>query len=237
VARAPRVASAPVRSEPVLLVHGLGSSFDHGWREPGWVDLLTDAGKTVLSVDLLGHGTADKPYDPEAYADLEKCVAAVLPDEPVDAVGFSLGGQLLLRLAAADPKRFGKLVVIGVGANLFRDQGEEIAGLADAFEKGPGEDDVHSRVFVRFAEGAGNDTKALAACLRRPVTPLTPADLAGVTLPVLVVMGDKDFAGPPTPLVEALPDARLVTLPGIDHFRSAAAFHCIDATLAFLEAT
>ena len=225
-----------MRNEPVLLVHGLASSFDHGWREPGWVDLLADAGKTVLSVDLLGHGSAAKPHDPEAYVDLENCVSAALPDEPVDAVGFSLGGQLLLRLAAADPKRFGKLVVIGVGANLFRDQDEQIAALADAFDHGAGDEDVYSQVFVRFAEGAGNDTKALAACLRRPLVRLSPEELAGVTVPVLVIMGERDFAGPADPLVDALPDARLVKLPGIDHFRSASDFHTIDATLEFLEA-
>jgi pimeloyl-ACP methyl ester carboxylesterase len=225
-----------VRTEPVLLVHGLGSSFDHGWRQPGWTDLLADVGRTVIPVDLLGHGTTDKPHDPDAYADLESCVTAVLPDGPVDAVGFSLGAQLLLRLAAADPTRFGKLVVIGVGANLFREEEQYVAALADAFENGAGEDDVHSQLFVRFAEGAGNDTKALAACLRRAWPRFTKDELAGATLPVLVIMGDKDFAGPPDPLVDALPDARLVTLPGIDHFRAVSDFHCIDATLQFLEA-
>ena len=236
MARPPRIASSPVRTESVLLVHGLGSSFDHGWRQPGWVDLLTDAGKTVLPVDLLGHGGAPKPHDPEDYADLEQCVSAALPDEPVDAVGFSLGAQLLLRLAARDPKRFGKLVVIGVGSNLFRDQDDQIAALADAFEKGPSDEDVYSQVFVRFAQGAGNDGRALAACLRRPVKKFTPDELAGVTVPVLVVLGDRDFAGPAEPLIDALPDARLVTVPGVDHFRSASDFHTIDATLEFLEA-
>jgi pimeloyl-ACP methyl ester carboxylesterase len=225
-----------VRTQPILMVHGLGSSFEHGWREPGWVDLLSDSGRAVIPVDLLGHGNADKPHDPAAYEDLESCVRAVLPDEPVDAVGFSLGGQLLLRIAAADPARFGKLVVIGVGSNLFRDDAQYVAALADAFENGAGEDDVASQLFVRFAEGAGNDTKALAACLRRPWPRFTKEELAGVTAPVLVIMGDRDFAGPPDPLVDALPDARLVTLPGIDHFRSSSDFHSIDATLEFLEA-
>ena len=226
-----------MRREPVVLVHGLGSSFDHGWRDAGWVDLLTDAGKTVIPVDLLGHGKAPKPHDPEAYTNLEDSVSAALPDEPVDGVGFSLGAQLLLRLAAADPKRFGKLVVIGVGANLFREEDERVAALADAFEHGASDEDVYSQVFVRFAEGAGNDTKALAACLRRPWEPLTKEQLSGVTVPVLVIMGDRDFAGPPDPLVDALPDARVVKIPGVDHFRSASDFHSIDATLEFLEAT
>jgi pimeloyl-ACP methyl ester carboxylesterase len=156
-------------------------------------------------------------------------------DEPVDAVGFSLGAMLLLRLAIEDPSRFGKLVLIGVGANAFRTEDSE--ALIKAFEGEAADDDVTAQLFVRFAEGAGNDPKALAACLRRPWPPLTTDDLAKVTIPVLVIMGDRDFAGPPDPLVEALPDARFVTLPGIDHFRSIREFRCIDAALDFLEAT
>ena len=55
----------------VLLVHGFGTSFEATWRNNGWVDLLGEAGRTVVGVDLLGHGTADKPVNPEAYRDLE----------------------------------------------------------------------------------------------------------------------------------------------------------------------
>ena len=80
----------------VVLVHGLGSSFEHGWRAPGWIDLLGDAGRPVIPVDILGHGGAEAPHEPAAYADLEQSVIAALPDEPVDAIGFSLGAQLLL---------------------------------------------------------------------------------------------------------------------------------------------
>ncbi|MBW8827332.1 MAG: alpha/beta fold hydrolase, partial [Acidobacteria bacterium] len=56
---------------PVLLVHGLASSFELNWREFGWVDLLADAGREVIGVDLLGHGTAPKPHDADEYRRLE----------------------------------------------------------------------------------------------------------------------------------------------------------------------
>jgi hypothetical protein len=36
--------------------------------------------------------------------------------------------------------------------------------------------------------------------------------------------------------VEALPDARLVTLKGVDHFATPESFAFIDATLEFLDA-
>ena len=38
------------------------------------------------------------------------------------------------------------------------------------------------------------------------------------------------------PLVEALPDAQLVVLRGVDHFRTPSEFDCIDAALEFVEA-
>jgi pimeloyl-ACP methyl ester carboxylesterase len=221
-------------AESVVLVHGLGSSFEHGWRAAAWIDLLEDAGRGVIPVDILGHGGSEKPHDPAAYADLESSVAAVLPDEAVDAIGFSLGAQLLLRLAAADSTRFRRLVVIGVGANLFRNDGTE--RLAEAFERGVDPDDVAARVFVSVAAQAGNDPLAMAACLRRPTSLFTPDELSRVQCPVLVILGDCDFAGPAEPLMSALPDSQLVTLRGVDHFQSPRDFACIDAALEFIGA-
>lgn len=226
-----------MRTEPVVLVHGFASSFDRNWRETGWVDLLRDVGREVIPVDLLGHGTADKPHDPEAYADLDAAVIDALPaDGTVDAVGFSLGAQLLLAVASRMPERFGKIVVGGVGANLFQSGDPEV--VARAVETGEADDDAPgiARAFVTFAAGIGNDPKALAACLRRPSKRVTPEQLAAVTCPVLVVLGDKDFAGPPDPLVDALPDAKLVTLRNADHFGTPKDFRFLDAALEFLEA-
>src|SRR5258705_2778978 len=115
------VYGAPVRTEPVVLVHGWGGSFRRTWQEPGWEALLNDAGRRVIGVDLLGHGTAPMPHEPEAYADLTTAVTSAVGDERFDAVGFSLGAMTLLELACRAPERFGRLVVAGVGANGFRD--------------------------------------------------------------------------------------------------------------------
>ena len=223
-----------MRDQPVVLVHGLGSSFEHGWRSAGWVDLLDDAGRKVIPVDLLGHGTADAPHDPAAYAHLDAAVEAALPDGTVDAIGFSLGAQLLLRVASRTPERFGRLVVIGVGENMFRR--DETSTLAAAFEHGNDPDALTARLFVQLAHSAGNAPLAIAACLRRESEPFTADDAAKVTCPTLVIIGDRDFAGPPEPLVEALPDAQLVMLRGVDHFRAPSEFDCIDAALEFVEA-
>jgi pimeloyl-ACP methyl ester carboxylesterase len=222
------------RENPVMLVHGLGSSFEHGWRAPGWIDLLADAGRPVIAIDILGHGSAPAPHDPSAYAGIEQSITNLLGDEPVDAIGFSLGAQLLLRVAAAQPERFGRLVLIGVGANLFRDDGTE--ALATAFERGNDPEDLTARLFVQLAQSAGNDPLAMAAVLRRERAPFTVEEVGRITCPTLVIIGDKDLAWPPDPLVDALPDAQLVVLPGVDHFRVTSEFSCIDAALEFIGA-
>ena len=80
--------------------------------------------------------------------------------------------------------------------------------VARAIETGDGEegDSAAAQAFTVFARAPGNDPAALVACLRRPTAPLQPADLAALDRPVLVVLGDRDFAGPADPLVEALPE-------------------------------
>lgn len=222
---------------PVVLVHGWGGSFATTWKRSGFTDLLTDAGRPVIGVDLLGHGEAPKPHDPAAYADLTARIVEALPDEPVDAVGFSLGAMTLLRLAIDRPGRLRRLVVSGVGRNLFeRDDERAAAILAGVEGTGDPEDNI-GRLFGQYARADGNDPEALAAVLRRPgAAPFDPAELAAITIPVLVVIGDRDFAGPADPLVEALPDARAVVLRNVDHFATPESFGFIDATLEFLGA-
>ena len=221
---------------PVLLLHGLATSANRTWRETGWIDLLHDMGRIVLAPDLLGHGAAPQPTDPAAYAGFEAHIVDSLPDEPVDAIGFSLGARTLLILAAAHPGRFRRLVVAGVGANLFRHDGGSLA-LAEALD-GDGEQAEHPMVrhFTQLAASSGQRAGALAALLRRPDSPsVTVEMLSGIAHPVLVVLGDRDFAGPAAPLVEALPNARFVELRRVDHFGTPKAMGFLDAALTFLE--
>jgi pimeloyl-ACP methyl ester carboxylesterase len=72
--------------------------------------------------------------------------------------------------------------------------------------------------------------------MARERPPFTDDELARVNAPCLVVIGSDDFAGPPDPLVERLPDARAVVLPGIDHFGLPKQFSFIDAALEFIDA-
>jgi pimeloyl-ACP methyl ester carboxylesterase len=218
---------------PVLLVHGFASSAEHNWRLPGWLDLLADCGRETIAVDLPGHGTAPKPADPAGYQGVEAHVAAAVQGrEPLDAIGFSAGAHVLLRLAADQPGTFRRLALLGIGRGVLEPADPE--PIVAALTSEPDPENVTGKVFRRLADGLGNDRDALVAFLRRPQRPLTPADLGRVTAHVLVVLGDQDPASPGDGLVAALPDARLVTLRGVDHFGTPADVRCMQAVLGFL---
>ena len=220
----------------MLLVHGFASSAEHNWRQPGWLDLLAEAGRETVAVDLLGHGRAPRPATPADYESVESRVAAEIAGyELVDAVGFSAGAHVLLRLAAAEPRRFRRLALLGIGAGVLAGASSGADAIIAALEGEPDPEDMHGVVFRRLADGSGNDRAALVAFLRRPQRPLTGGDLARISCPVLIVVGDKDPAGPGEPLVAVLPDAQLVTLRGADHFGTPADVRCMQAVLGFLD--
>lgn len=219
---------------PVLLVHGLASNFEHNWRVPGWVDLLEAEGRQVIGVDLPGHGA--HPADPATVDAVEHVAAAISAYDRVDAVGFSAGSSILLRVAAKDPDRFGKLVTIGVG-NSIVEPADPNAGPSVATRFLDGSNDVLSQLFLRMLKTAGNDLEQVRSFVEHGgLSRRETLDLSRITCPSLVVIGDKDFAAPADKLAAALPNSALVNLRGVDHFSAVNDFACIDAVLRFLAA-
>lgn len=227
-----------------MLIHGWGGSFEATWQRSGFTALLEDGGKEVIGVDLLGHGEAPKPHDPDAYADLTERVLEALQarPEPVAAIGFSLGALTLMRTAMSHPDRFERIVLAGVGRNVFDRDASSAAIISeglDALIAGADPASLHqtARLFAQYAQQPGNDLEALAAIMRRPAgVEITKDTLAAVTCPVLVVIGENDFAHPADELVDCFPDGRLVTLPRTDHFATTESFGFFDAALEFVDA-
>jgi pimeloyl-ACP methyl ester carboxylesterase len=224
-------------STPVMCVHGWGGSFTDTWERNGFTALLGDAGRSVIGVDLLGHGTAPKPHEPEAYADLTGRVVDALPDTPIDAIGFSMGALTLLRTASEHPGAFRRLVLAGIGKNVFEADEDRTAAIARAVSGEIDDEDNVSRLFAQYASRPGNDPIALAAVLRQPQRiRLDETVLSSIDCPTLVIVGDRDFVHPADRLVEAIPGCRSIVLRNVDHFATPEDFGFVDAALEFIGA-
>lgn len=103
----------PRGERPLLLLHGGGVA---GWMwEP--VRAHLDAGRRVLVPDLPGHGrSVDESY--ESHAETSDALARILEAEQGAAtvVGFSLGAQLTVCVAAQRPDLVERVVVVSAQA-------------------------------------------------------------------------------------------------------------------------
>ena len=225
---------------PVLLLHGWAGSFRETWQSTGVDALLGDSGRTVVGLDLLGHGSSPAPHEPEAYSDMSGWLLQSIADQPrpIDAAGFSLGALTLLGALAREPDRFGRVLLAGIGDGVFeaRDPAEN-SRIVDALEGRAADTDTGALVFARYADAPGKDKAALTAIMKRPPSPpLDPSLLGRIENPVRVVIGDNDFAAPADRLAAAFPNGDLVVLRNTDHFATPESFSFIDALLEFFGA-
>jgi len=228
--------------DPIVLVHGFASSKNVNWVYPTWVSDLRKDGRRVIALDNRGHGESEKLYDPAQYSIPAMASDALalmdhLDIARADVMGYSLGARIAAWLGLKQPARLRSAILGGIGIAMIEGGGPG-ENVATALEAPTLEDvtDPVGRTFRAFADQTRSDRLALAACLRRPRAPLTEADVAKATVPVLVVLGERDFAGPADKLIAALPDARLVSLPRTDHFGTPKDFRFVQAALDFVRA-
>lgn len=222
---------------PVVLAHGWGGSYATTWAGSALETNLRRAGREIVEIDLPGHGRAGLSHEPSDYEFIARQLGELLPvGRTVDAVGFSLGGKLLLQLAAEQPWRFRRLVVAGVGANLFRPEDGDAAS-SELLEGPRDETPPTLRAVVEEAILSGNDRRALSAVIRRPPQNLTRDDLASVTAELLLAVGDHDtVSGPLGPLAAALPGARTAVLNDLDHVATPGSQQFTELASEFLSA-
>lgn len=203
----------------VLPLHGWGGSFKRIYADNGWVGALQAAGRKVVAMDLPGHGEGTHSDRPEDYGDLAGAVAEHLPEGPLDLIGYSLGGKLALELASRWPERFARIVIGGLGDNIFAPEANG-AALASTLEQGvTAQTPPGLAAFADYAIGNGNHPRAVAAVLRRPPNPVaTPERLGQIRSRILIVNGNCDrTARPDGKLVGALRDVTHILLPDVDH--------------------
>ena len=93
---------------PIVFLHGfLGSSED--WRRL----LPYFEGRNCLAYDLPGHGEM-----PWVDINIDDLLSFALPPEPIDLVGYSLGGRLALRYALKNPSRINSLSLLSAHPGL-----------------------------------------------------------------------------------------------------------------------
>jgi pimeloyl-ACP methyl ester carboxylesterase len=247
----PRFAHGPVEidyldegeGDPVVLVHGFGSTKEINWVFPGWVTTLRRAGYRAIALDNRGHGLSTKLYRPENYA-----IAAMASDvralvdhlgvARADLIGYSMGARICAYLAAREPAWVRSGVLAGVGLSLVR--GRALSETIAAALEAPSLADVTDptgRMFRTFAEQTRSDLPALAACIRGSGERLSREDAAAIRMPILVAAGTADdVAGPVRPLADIIPGAKVLEIPRRDHMRSVGDRVFKDGTLAFLAA-
>ena len=231
----------PSNGRPIVLVHGFASDYRLNWVGTRWQETLTAAGFKIIGLDCRGHGHSDKPHDPDSYRTEIMAADVIRLLDHVDVaeaayLGYSMGARIGLQVAMDHPARLTRAVLGGIGTAGAIDRSEAIAR---AFLAGEPTDDPVAQTFYRFASARpDNDLRALAACIQGLRPNADPARLARIRTPILVVVGDQDTIAHGAPeLVELVPTARLVTIPGRDHMSAVGAREFKAAALEFLDAT
>lgn len=213
----------------VVLVHGFAASLQENWGKAGWIQMLTRANRRVVAIDLRGHGLSAKLYEPGAYSLglMARDVLAVVEHLQIkkpDLIGFSLGARVVLELLRQRSDRFLLGVLCGVGELLLNPRNDrDPEAFARAMEAPSAEqvNDDLARRFRLFAEGQGQDLKALAACsrgLNATGTGWTRQVLSTIKNETLVVAGSGDeLAGSPDVLAACFPNAKAKRIPGCGH--------------------
>lgn len=233
---------------PLVLVHGWGSTAHSNWVATGWVALLAPR-RTVIAIDVRGHGRSDKPHAraPYSYAAMSRDVLAVLDAhgiERADFVGYSMGAFMGAWLLGHHPDRFRRMVLGGIGDETPASaaQGDAIAEALRAPEL-TAVTDPAARAVRRFVErGEPVDLIALAYSAEQMWPEGYPLTVAGpgvgaAAVPVLVVNGTDDhpYVDTADRFVEALADGCHLTLPGRDHLTAVADPQFKAAVIEFLE--
>lgn len=108
---------------PLVLLHGGSGSWTHWIRN---VEALAAAGRHVLVPDLPGFGDSARPsdgQDADAVAPvIAQGIRQLVGDAPVDVAGFSFGGLVAALMAAAQPQRVRRLVLLGAPGLGLRDK-------------------------------------------------------------------------------------------------------------------
>jgi pimeloyl-ACP methyl ester carboxylesterase len=209
----------------IVLVSGFSQS-GGDWWELGYVDRLVALGRRVLVVDPLGHGSSDRPHDPDAYRwpGVALDVVAAMDSAGVPQAilwGFSRGATLAACVASERPDRVLGLI-LGAGGDLGETPPIALSPTIEALLAGdwatffatPG-GSIYSDATRRYHERV-NDPRAFGAALAgRRLFPYD-IDLGQVAARSFVYGGSEDEPELDRRTARAL-GVEFHELPGLDH--------------------
>jgi 2-succinyl-6-hydroxy-2,4-cyclohexadiene-1-carboxylate synthase len=117
---------------PLLVLHGFTGSAAE-WA--GQLQALCPL-RTLVAVDLVGHGRSSAPAQASRYA-MERCVADLLAlldalaIARCDLLGYSMGGRVALHLAAAAPERVSRMLLESASPGLADPAERAVRAAAD----------------------------------------------------------------------------------------------------------
>jgi pimeloyl-ACP methyl ester carboxylesterase len=217
------------RGDPVVLLHGWGTSSESLVPLCG---ALADSFR-VLTVDLPGFGWSQTPPVAWGTADYAGHIERLMQETGVAGaalVGHSFGGRIAITLAAKQPARVSRLVLVAsAGIRPRRRLGYYVrvgaVKLVRWFFSLPGWGAVGqrmiSKMYDRFGSrdyrAAGPMRPTLVKVVNEDLTPLLPA----VQAPTLILWGDQDRDVPRSAMeimAARISHARLVVFEGAGHF-------------------
>ncbi|WP_454801534.1 alpha/beta fold hydrolase [Mucilaginibacter phyllosphaerae] len=220
---------------PVILIHGFTGT-GQGWKRGTLYPALVEAGYQVIILDQRGNGQSDKPhthagYNNDAEAKDVMGLATKLGFKHYAVVGYSRGSIITSRLMVLD-KRINKAVMGGMGADYTE---PEWPRRLHAYKALMGDTTLHD-VDEMMAWIHKNKFDILALAYQQKHQPSTsPAELAKVKIPVLLIDGTEDNTnGDVSILKKMIPHAQLVNVPG-DHNSAGNTIQFAAAILNFLK--
>ncbi len=209
----PEGAAPNAEANPVVLIHGLGTS--GAWWNPTIAGL--GARRRVLLVDLPGFGSSrGQPFRLDAAADV---VAAWLTEIGVaraDVVGHSMGGFVAADLASRRPDLVGRLVLVDAAGLPIR--GRVSGHIRNVVRGGVRAPIAMYPVALGCVVRAGPLTIARAA--HQILASDATARLGRIAAPTLVVWGARDELLPASfgrRLAAAIPGARYLEIASAGH--------------------
>ena len=187
---------------PVILLHA-GICDRRMWDRV--VPSLHDAGRKVVTPDLRGFGSRPLGLGPFTHSGDVLALLDGLGIDSADVVGASFGGGVALQLAARAPGRVSSLTLLAPALPGWEDWSDpallEYASAEEAaFNRGDTDAVVDLSVGFWAGELDRADREYVAEAQRRAIElggegaeeEEQPFDLAAITAPTLVLVGDRD---------------------------------------------